>query len=70
MIPKPFARTYFVVGEPITVPPNLDEAGRNRYAEIVERAINQVEQQAEALAGYPNYPSEWRTTPLTQEECD
>ena len=32
MIPQPFARAYFIVGEPIYVPPNLDEAGREAIA--------------------------------------
>lgn len=68
MLPKPFARVYFVVGEPISIPANLDEARRNHYAEQVEIAINRVEAQAEALAGYQNYPTEWRTTPLPPED--
>src|SRR5579871_3680721 len=59
MIPKPFARAYFLVGEPIHVPPDLDEAGRQTYAERVEIAINRLEREAEARAGYTCYPPEW-----------
>ncbi len=68
LLPKPFSHVYFVVGDPIYVPANLDETRRNRYATQVEIAINGVEKQAEALAGYNDYPTEWRTTPLTPEE--
>lgn len=61
MIPKPFARAYFVVGEPIYVPPDQDEAGREAVAAQVEIAINRLEREAERLAGFPDYPAEWRT---------
>ena len=59
MIPKPFARAYFLVGEPINVPPDLDEAGREEIARQVEIAINRLEREAEARGGYCNYPYEW-----------
>ncbi|HZO90767.1 MAG TPA: lysophospholipid acyltransferase family protein [Chthonomonadaceae bacterium] len=61
MIPKPFARAYFLVGPPIFVPPDLDDAGRQTYAEQVEIAINRLEREAEARAGFPDYPATWRT---------
>lgn len=51
MIPYPFARGAFVVGEPIFVPQSLDDAGKERAAEELEAAINQVEQRAEMLLG-------------------
>lgn len=60
LVPKPFARAYFVVGEPIIVPPDLDEARRTALAEQVEVATNRLEREAERLAGFPDYPSEWR----------
>lgn len=60
MIPQPFARAYFVVGEPIRVPPNLDEAGREHWAAQVEIAINRLEREAERLAGHADYPAAWR----------
>ncbi len=61
MLPKPFARAYFLVGTPIHIPPNLDEAGREAYAAQVEVAINRLEREAEHRAGFPDYPSDWRT---------
>jgi lysophospholipid acyltransferase (LPLAT)-like uncharacterized protein len=60
LIPKPFSRGYFVVGEPMFVPPNLDEAQRENYAERLEFALNRLEREAEALAGFPDYPAAWR----------
>lgn len=59
LIPKPFARAYFLVGEPIHIPPNLDETGRQACAEQVEIAINRLEREAERLAGFPDYPADW-----------
>ncbi len=61
MLPKPFARVYFLVGAPIYVSPNLDEAGRENYAAQVEVAINRLEREAERRAGFPDYPADWRT---------
>ena len=61
MLPQPFSRAYFLVGEPIQVPPNLDEAGRVAIAAQVEVAINRLEWEAERRAGHPNYPAEWHT---------
>ncbi|CCW36033.1 hypothetical protein CTKA_01869 [Chthonomonas calidirosea] len=61
LIPLPFARAFFLVGDPIYVPPNLDENGRLAYAAQLERALNRMEREAERRAGYPNYPSEWAT---------
>jgi len=61
MIPKPFTRAYFLVGDPIYVPPDLDDVGREAIATQVEIAINRLERDAEARAGYPDYPAEWRT---------
>ncbi len=61
MVPKPFSKAYWVYGKPIFVPANQDDAGRQRYAGLVEFEINRVEKEAEALAGYLDYPAEWRT---------
>jgi lysophospholipid acyltransferase (LPLAT)-like uncharacterized protein len=61
LVPQPFARAYFLVGEPVYVPPDLDEHGRQSYAEQVEIAINCLEREAEARAGHDRYPTEWRT---------
>lgn len=60
LIPLPFARTAFVVGETQFVSPNLDEAGKEQAAEALERAINACEKRAEALMGF-DYPAEWPT---------
>jgi lysophospholipid acyltransferase (LPLAT)-like uncharacterized protein len=59
MLPKPFSKVYFLVGEPIVIPPNLNEEGRLQYAAQLETAINRLERDAESRAGYTNYP--WPT---------
>lgn len=61
MVPKPFTDAYFLVGEPIQVPPDLDEAGREAIAAKLEHAVNRLERQAECHAGYTDYPPEWST---------
>ena len=61
MIPQPFARGYFLAGEPIYVPPGLDEAARQAVALQVECALNRIEREAEARAGHLDYPAEWQT---------
>ena len=61
MLPQPFARAYFLVGEPIYVPANLKEAEREAFAAQVEIAINRLEREAERRAGHTDYPTEWRT---------
>ncbi len=61
LIPKPFARCPFVVGEPIPIPANLNEEQREFYAAQVTIAINRLEKEAERLAGHRDYPAEWRT---------
>jgi lysophospholipid acyltransferase (LPLAT)-like uncharacterized protein len=60
MIPLPFAHAYWLTGDPIEIPADLDDLGRAAYAELLEVAINKMEAKAEALAGYPHYPAEWR----------
>jgi hypothetical protein len=68
LIPMPFAHAYWISGDPIQIPANLDDAGRAAYAEVVEVAINRLECLAEALAGHPDYPAEWRKE-LSSREC-
>jgi lysophospholipid acyltransferase (LPLAT)-like uncharacterized protein len=51
LIPLPFARAAFVVGEPIYVPADLDEAGKEQAAARLEEAIDACESRAEELAG-------------------
>ena len=65
MIPKPFARAYYLVGQPIFIPPGQDEDGRLRYAAEVEFAINRLEKRAEELAGHTPY--EWDSPEETLE---
>jgi lysophospholipid acyltransferase (LPLAT)-like uncharacterized protein len=60
MIPWPFARCYFLVGEPIYVPPGLNDAQREEIAVQLEVALNRQEREAEKRAGFPDYPAEWR----------
>jgi lysophospholipid acyltransferase (LPLAT)-like uncharacterized protein len=60
MVPAPFARAMCVYGEPIVVPPDLDEAGRERVAGEIEIALNRCEQRAEKLLGL-GYPTEFPT---------
>jgi len=52
MIPLPFARAAFVVGEPIVLEPDLDDDGKRRAAELVGAAIDLVERRAEAMMGF------------------
>ncbi len=61
MLPQPFAQVYFLVGEPIAIPPSLNEESRQHYAGLVETAINRLECEAERRAGHPAYPAEWPT---------
>jgi lysophospholipid acyltransferase (LPLAT)-like uncharacterized protein len=60
LVPKPFARAYFVVGEPIYVPADLNDDGRQIVADQIEIAINCLEREAEYRAGHIDYPAEWR----------
>ena len=67
MIPQPFTRAYFLVGDPIYVPAGLNEAEREAIAAQVEIAINRLEREAEKRAGHADYPAEWRTELPTEE---
>ncbi|MEP6757383.1 MAG: lysophospholipid acyltransferase family protein [Chthonomonadales bacterium] len=51
MIPYPFAKAAFVVGDPIFVAADLDEAGKQAAAEEVEAALNAVQARAEEITG-------------------
>ena len=61
MIPKPFARAYMILGEPIYVPPKISEARRAEICVEVEHAINRLEREAERRAGHITYPEQWPT---------
>lgn len=58
MIPLPFSRCAFVVGEPIHVPASPDEETQGRLTDELERAINRCEKRAEEMLGFP-YPQEY-----------
>ena len=51
LVPLPFARGAMVIGEPISVPEQLDEAAERRVTEELERAIDAAEARADALVG-------------------
>lgn len=61
LVPKPFSRGYFIVGDPIHIPSGLNDAQREAWAEQVEIALNRLEKEAERRAGHLDYPAEWRT---------
>ncbi|MCS6860728.1 MAG: DUF374 domain-containing protein [Abditibacteriales bacterium] len=50
-LPYPFSTVGICVGEPIEVPPHASDEVIRQKAEELERAMNQVEQEAEAIAG-------------------
>ena len=52
MIPLPFARAAFVVGEPLFVPSDLGDDQKREVAARLEAAIDAVEARAEELAGW------------------
>ena len=41
-IPKPGAKLTLIIGDPIYVPANLDEAGLEKWRQIVENAMNEI----------------------------
>jgi lysophospholipid acyltransferase (LPLAT)-like uncharacterized protein len=53
MIPMPFGRASFVVGEPIFIAQDLDEAGEAAALNQIADAIDACEARAEMLMGYP-----------------
>ncbi len=59
MVPLPFARAWFIVGEPIFVPADLTEGEREAIATRLELAVNCVEREAERRCGHLDY--QWRT---------
>lgn len=55
MIPQPFSKAFYLVGEPIFIPPGQNEERRMAFATQIELAINRLEKRAEALAGHEEY---------------
>lgn len=62
MVPQPFARCHFLVGEPIYIPPKISDTEREAYCRHIEIAINRLEREAERRAGRNSYPAEWPTS--------
>ncbi|OYT69158.1 MAG: hypothetical protein CFK49_08200 [Armatimonadetes bacterium JP3_11] len=50
LIPLPFARAAFLIGQPVLVPEDADKDEFARLAEQLEHAINALESRAEAIA--------------------
>ena len=50
LIPSPFARAAFLIGEPVWVPEDADKDDFARLAEQLENAINALQDRAEAIA--------------------
>jgi lysophospholipid acyltransferase (LPLAT)-like uncharacterized protein len=50
LIPLPFARGAIIYGKCVTIPPDLDDAGRQLYADYAGQLINDLEAQAHELA--------------------
>ncbi len=59
MIPLPFARAWFIVGDPIYVPAELNDSDREEISNRLELAVNRLEREAERRCGHLDYP--WRT---------
>ncbi len=51
MCPLPFCRAVFIYGEPLTVPPDADEAEVERIRLNLEREMHRLEAEAERLVG-------------------
>jgi lysophospholipid acyltransferase (LPLAT)-like uncharacterized protein len=60
MVPAPFARVVWLVGEPVEVPPDADDVLKERLAGELELAVNRLERRAEEMLGY-TYPIEFPT---------
>ena len=61
LLPLPFGRGVFVVGEEIPVPRGLEESRREELRQRLEREINAVTAEADRLMGHP--PVEPATAP-------
>lgn len=49
-VPRPFSKVFYVMGEAIHVPPDLDREGLERYRKIVEQRMLDATEAAEAQA--------------------
>ena len=48
IIPKPFSNCYYLGGEPITVPPNLDREQLEEWRQTVQAAMQETKRQLQA----------------------
>jgi lysophospholipid acyltransferase (LPLAT)-like uncharacterized protein len=53
LVPAPFAKVAVVAGEPIEVPPDLDEAGVETWRGKIEAALHEASRRASEIAGSP-----------------
>jgi lysophospholipid acyltransferase (LPLAT)-like uncharacterized protein len=51
MVPLPFAKTAYVYGDPIYIPPNCSQEELEQWADKVGLAITDVEEQADGVVG-------------------
>jgi len=42
-IPKPFSKICIIAGEPMTIPTNLDRTGINRYTQLLQKRMEELE---------------------------
>ena len=61
LIPKPASRVVIVVGEPYTVPRDMDEEALEAHRSDLEARVNRLVEKAEAIVEAPT------DTPVTQE---
>jgi lysophospholipid acyltransferase (LPLAT)-like uncharacterized protein len=55
LIPKPFSTVYVAMGKPITVPAELPRNELDRYVDLVQQAMDRLNEEIEALvAGHPS----------------
>jgi len=51
-LPLPFGRGIIIIGEPILVPPDIDEAGIERYRRLVEERLIAITAEADRKMGH------------------
>ena len=62
VLPQPFTKVFFLVGTPIHVPPGLTRDELNRYAEVLQNAMETLQEEADRLVeGIEKHPPELKT---------
>jgi len=54
VLPKPFSRAVLLYGDPLLLPPDLDEAGQEAWRRQVETVMNNLLRDAERRVGGPD----------------